>query len=62
MWWHMPLIPVPRKLKQEDCEFEASSGYTMRSWSPKNKKKNGSNGKSTVEALSSNTSSTKTNE
>jgi hypothetical protein len=27
-WCHMPIIPALRKLRQEDCEFQASLGYT----------------------------------
>jgi hypothetical protein len=24
MWWHTPVIPALRSLKQKDCEFQAS--------------------------------------
>jgi hypothetical protein len=30
MWWFMPAIPVFRRLKQEDCKFKTSLGYTAR--------------------------------
>jgi hypothetical protein len=30
VWCHSPLIPVARRLKQENCEFEASLRYTVR--------------------------------
>jgi hypothetical protein len=28
-WWHILVISVPRKLKQEDHKFEASLGYIL---------------------------------
>jgi hypothetical protein len=28
-WWFMPIIPARRKLRQENCEFKASLGYTV---------------------------------
>jgi hypothetical protein len=32
-WWCMPIIPALGRLRQEDHdEFEASQGYTMRSY------------------------------
>lgn len=48
--WPMPLISAPRRLKRDNCGFEASLGYTVRSrvvWaaihsqtlSPKNERK-----------------------
>jgi hypothetical protein len=30
VWWHMPIITAVGRLKQEDCEFQASLGYTTR--------------------------------
>jgi hypothetical protein len=30
--------PALRRLRQEDCEFEVSLGYTARSYSKQNKK------------------------
>jgi hypothetical protein len=27
-WWYMSVIPAFRRLRQEDCEFKASLGYT----------------------------------
>jgi hypothetical protein len=30
--WHMPVILVPERLKQEDCEFEVHLGYMVRSY------------------------------
>jgi hypothetical protein len=32
MWWHTPEIAALRRLKQEDGYFEASLGYTARSF------------------------------
>jgi hypothetical protein len=29
-WWHTPVIPALGKLRQEDREFEASLGFTVR--------------------------------
>jgi hypothetical protein len=26
-WWHIPVIPALRRLRQEDGEFEASLSY-----------------------------------
>jgi hypothetical protein len=37
-WWHTPIIPALRKLRQEYCEFEARQGYMVRPVS-KNKKR-----------------------
>jgi hypothetical protein len=39
MWCHMPVIPAVGRLKQENCEFEASLGYVVRPYL-KNKHKN----------------------
>jgi hypothetical protein len=30
MWWHMPVIPVLERLRQEDQEFDISLGYIAR--------------------------------
>jgi hypothetical protein len=30
VWWNTPVIPVLRKLRQEDCEFQASLGYIVK--------------------------------
>jgi hypothetical protein len=30
MWQHTPLIPVLRRLRQEDPEFQNTLGYTTR--------------------------------
>lgn len=30
-WWHTPIIPELWKLRQEDCEFEASLDYIAES-------------------------------
>jgi hypothetical protein len=30
MWWCTFVIPVSRRLRQEDCEFEANLGYIAR--------------------------------
>jgi hypothetical protein len=35
----MPVIPALRKLRQEDLEFKASLGYTVRPCPPAPKKK-----------------------
>jgi hypothetical protein len=29
-WWLTPIIPVLRRLRQEDCDFEPSLGYIAR--------------------------------
>jgi hypothetical protein len=29
-WWHIPVIPVLKRLRQEDHEFETSLSYTDR--------------------------------
>jgi hypothetical protein len=31
VWWHTPVIPALKRLKQEDWEFKASLGYIARS-------------------------------
>jgi hypothetical protein len=28
VWWHTPVIPTFRRLRQEDCEFEVNLDYT----------------------------------
>jgi hypothetical protein len=28
-WWHTPVIPALRRLRQEDHEFEASQSYMV---------------------------------
>jgi hypothetical protein len=30
-WWHMPVMPTLKRLRQEDGQFEASLGYIGRS-------------------------------
>jgi hypothetical protein len=37
VWWYTPVIPALRKLRQEDCEFEASLDCTVRCVSKKTK-------------------------
>jgi hypothetical protein len=37
-WWHTPLIPALRRLKQKDHKFEASLGYIARPSLKKKKK------------------------
>jgi hypothetical protein len=27
VWWHTPVMPAFRRLRQENCEFEARLGY-----------------------------------
>jgi hypothetical protein len=34
-WWCMPIIPVARKLRKEDCKFKSSLGKLVRSASKK---------------------------
>jgi hypothetical protein len=29
-WWYIPVIPAPRRLRQEDCKFKVSLGYIVR--------------------------------
>jgi hypothetical protein len=29
LWWHMPVIPVLGRLRQEDLNFKTSLGYIM---------------------------------
>jgi hypothetical protein len=29
-WLHMPIIPAPKRLRQEEHEFQAILGYIMR--------------------------------
>jgi hypothetical protein len=38
-WWCTPVFPVLGRLRQEDCEFQASLGYTERLSLKKKKKK-----------------------
>lgn len=28
-WWHMSVVTTLRRLRQEDCELEASLGYSV---------------------------------
>jgi hypothetical protein len=30
MWWHIPIIPAFRRLREEDLEFKASLSYIAR--------------------------------
>lgn len=30
VWKHTSILPVSRRLRQEECEFEGSPGYTAR--------------------------------
>jgi hypothetical protein len=29
-WWHLPVISVLRRWRQEDCEFEVKLGHIVR--------------------------------
>jgi hypothetical protein len=29
-WWYTPVIPVLKRLKQEDCQFEANKALTQK--------------------------------
>lgn len=31
VWWHMPIIPVLKRLRQKDHKLETSLGYIVRS-------------------------------
>jgi hypothetical protein len=37
-WWHTPVTPAHRRLRQEDCEFETSLGYIEKPYLKKKKK------------------------
>jgi hypothetical protein len=37
MWWHMPRILALGRLRQEDCKFKVSLGYTVRPYLKKKK-------------------------
>jgi ubiquinone/menaquinone biosynthesis C-methylase UbiE len=39
VWWYTSVIPVLGRLKQEDCKFKASLGYTVRVCLKQNKMK-----------------------
>jgi hypothetical protein len=38
-WWYIAVIPPCRKLRRDDCEFEASLRYIVRPHFKKQKKK-----------------------
>jgi hypothetical protein len=38
MWQYMPVIPVLRRLRLEDCEFQENLGYITRTYLKKKKK------------------------
>jgi hypothetical protein len=38
-WWYTPVIPVHRRLRQEDGEFQAIMNYIMKSYLKKTKTK-----------------------
>jgi hypothetical protein len=46
-WWHMPVIPALRRLRQEDCTVRASLGCILRHCL-KNKTKQNKNQQPTV--------------
>jgi hypothetical protein len=40
-WWHTPVIPTVKRLKQENHEFQTSLGYKARPGLKKTMKKEG---------------------
>jgi hypothetical protein len=39
MWWHIPVIPALRRMRQEYCEFKTIPGYIVRPCLKKTKKR-----------------------
>jgi hypothetical protein len=39
VWWYIPVIPALRRLKQEECGFQASLDFIMKPCLKKIKKK-----------------------